>query len=40
LGTWKGDASSFALPGNANGLRTAILVQGKYGGPILSAKSD
>lgn len=27
LGSWKGDVSSFAVPANAKGLRTAILVQ-------------
>jgi hypothetical protein len=40
LGTWKGDASTFAVPVDTKGLRTAILVQERRGGPILSAKTD
>lgn len=38
LGAWTGSAASFAIPagGDAN-LRTAILVQGAHGGPILAA---
>jgi hypothetical protein len=40
LGTWKGDVSSFAIPEDAKGLRTAVLVQERQGGPILSAKTD
>jgi len=40
LGTWSGDVSTFAVPADARGLRTAILVQEPQGGPILSAKSD
>jgi hypothetical protein len=40
LGTWKGDASSFAVPADSRGLRTAVLVQEQRGGPILSAKTD
>jgi hypothetical protein len=40
LGTWKGDVSSFAVPADSRGLRTAILVQERRGGPILSAKTD
>jgi hypothetical protein len=40
LGSWKGDVSSFAVPANAQGLRTAILVQERRGGPILSVKTD
>jgi hypothetical protein len=40
LGTWKGDVSSFPVPANSDGWRTAILVQQRRGGPILSAKTD
>jgi hypothetical protein len=40
LGTWSGDVSSFAVPVDTQGLRTAVLVQEPQGGPILSAKSD
>jgi hypothetical protein len=40
LGSWTGDVASFAVPANAKGLRTAILVQERRGGPILSAKTD
>lgn len=40
LGNWNGDASSFAVPAAAAGLRTAILVQGRQGGPILSVGTD
>ncbi len=40
LGTWKGDVSSFAIPPAAAGLRSAVLVQERRGGPILSAKTD
>jgi hypothetical protein len=40
LGTWTGDASSFAVALADAGLRTAVLVQARRGGPILSAKSD
>jgi hypothetical protein len=38
LGTWTGQARTYALPPvDAPNLRTAILVQGAGGGPILSA---
>ena len=40
LGSWKGGAASFAVPTDARGLRTAILVQERRGGPILSARTD
>jgi hypothetical protein len=40
LGIWNGGVSSFAMPAGTEGLRTAILVQERQGGPILSAKSD
>jgi len=40
LGTWKGDVSSFAVPPAVAGRRTAVLVQERNGGPILSAKTD
>jgi hypothetical protein len=40
LGTWTGDVSSFAIASAGAGLHTAVLVQVRRGGPILSAKSD
>jgi hypothetical protein len=40
LGTWRGDVSSFAVPPPTAGWRTAVLVQERRGGPILSAKAD
>lgn len=40
LGTWTGDALDVAVGLAPAGLRTAILVQGKNGGPILSAVTN
>lgn len=40
LGAWKGEVSSFPVPAAKEGWRTAILVQERRGGPILSAKTD
>ncbi|WP_294533915.1 DUF1223 domain-containing protein [uncultured Rhodoblastus sp.] len=40
IGGWTGDAVEFALTGQADGLRTAILVQARHGGPIVSAATD
>jgi hypothetical protein len=40
LGRWSGTATSFAVKPAAPGLRTAVLVQGRSGGPILAAISD
>ena len=40
LGGWTGEAASFALPPASNGLKTAILVQSAYTGPILAAAKD
>lgn len=40
LGTWTGAKAAFALPEKQVGLKTAVLVQEKNGGPILSAISD
>ena len=40
LGGWSGTAQSFDLPAAAAGLKTAVLVQGPHGGPILSAVTD
>ena len=37
LGSWTGQTVGFRLPPGADGLHTAILVQGPNGGPILSA---
>jgi hypothetical protein len=40
LGGWTGKAVSFDLPAAADGLKTAILVQSAYTGPILAAAKD
>jgi hypothetical protein len=40
LGTWDGTKISFSLPGHQAGLKTAVLVQAKDGGAILSAITD
>jgi hypothetical protein len=40
LGGWTGQAVSFDLPQAAEGLKTAILVQSAYTGPILAAAKD
>lgn len=40
LGGWSGEAVSFELPPAADGLKTAILVQSAYTGPILAAAKD
>lgn len=40
LGGWSGAAATIALPRGPEGLRTAILVQGEGGGPILAAATD
>jgi hypothetical protein len=40
LGNWSGPAQSFTVAAAQDGLKTAILVQGKRGGPILSAATD
>jgi hypothetical protein len=40
LGTWNGAPLSFKLSAEDAGLRTAILVQGVNGGPILSAETN
>jgi hypothetical protein len=40
LGSWTGEAVSFALPPAADDLKTAILVQSAYSGPILAAAKD
>ena len=37
LGAWRGSAISFPLPPGAPGLATAVLVQTRGLGPILSA---
>jgi hypothetical protein len=37
LGGWTGERTSFDLPAAPNGLRTAVLVQSAYTGPILAA---
>ncbi|OQW70924.1 MAG: hypothetical protein BVN33_16980 [Proteobacteria bacterium ST_bin13] len=38
IGRWNGRAQTISLPGNnASGLKSAILVQAKAGGPILAA---
>ena len=40
LGGWSGKAESFDLPPIPEGLKTAILVQSAYTGPILAAAKD
>jgi hypothetical protein len=40
LGGWTGEAVSFDLPPAGDGLKTAILVQSAYTGPILAAAKD
>jgi hypothetical protein len=40
LGGWTGEAESFDLPRPMDGLKTAILVQSAYTGPILAAARD
>jgi hypothetical protein len=40
LGGWSGEAASFDVPPAAGGLKTAILVQSAYTGPILAAAKD
>jgi hypothetical protein len=37
LGRWSGSAQTYRLPATQAGLKTAVLVQGSSGGPILSA---
>jgi hypothetical protein len=40
LGGWEGAAQSFEISNAPGGLRTAILLQGANGGPILAAATD
>ncbi|MDQ7247063.1 DUF1223 domain-containing protein [Dongia sedimenti] len=40
LGGWSGAAVNFELPPAADGLKTAILVQSAYTGPILAAAKE
>jgi hypothetical protein len=40
IGGWSGMAADFTVPAPPPGLRTAILVQGSKGGPILAAATD
>jgi len=40
LGAWTGAAVRFDLPAATDGLKTAILVQSAFTGPILAAASD
>jgi hypothetical protein len=40
LGAWTGAAARFDLPPAQDGLKTAILVQSAYTGPILAAAKD
>jgi hypothetical protein len=40
LGKWSGSAVTFDFPTKTDRLHTAILVQGKNGGPILAAATD
>lgn len=40
LGGWSGDAVNFDLPPATDGLKTAVLVQSAYTGPILAAAKE
>ena len=40
LGAWRGEAAHFTYPPEPVGLKTAVLVQGHAGGPILAAAVD
>ena len=40
IGEWNGDAVTLPSPPDASGLKIAVLVQGRRGGPILAAASD
>lgn len=40
LGDWMGSRTAHPLPSPAAGLKTAVLVQGRHGGPILAAVTD
>jgi len=40
LGGWSGEAVTFDVPPAPPGLKTAILVQSAYTGPILAAAKD
>lgn len=40
LGHWTGEASSFDLPAPKGAYKTAILVQGANGGPVLAAETN
>jgi hypothetical protein len=40
LGSWSGETVSFVVPAAPDGLKTALLVQGIHGGPILGAATD
>ena len=40
LGGWSGEAVSFDLPVASDGMKTAILVQSAFTGPILAAAKD
>jgi hypothetical protein len=40
LGTWDGNAARLEFPAAAAGMRTAVLVQARNGGPILAAATD
>lgn len=40
LGRWTGAPQSLSVPRAPDGLRTAVLVQGRAGGPILASASD
>lgn len=40
IGAWTGQSADYSLPGSPGGLRTAILVQTRNGGPILAAATD
>ncbi len=39
LGSWSGDAKTYALPAAPEGLKSAVLVQAGSGGPIIAARA-
>lgn len=39
LGSWSGEARTYALPAAPDGLKTAVLVQTGTGGPIIAARA-
>jgi hypothetical protein len=40
LGGWQGETVTFALPAAPDGMKTAVLVQSAFTGPILAAAAE